>query len=293
MKVGFIGLGIMGSSMAYNIFKGGYDLIVYNRTESKTKIFKEAGVPVAKTPREVAEKSDVVIIMVTDAPDVESVIFGENGIIGGAHEGLIVIDMSTNSPEYAERFASELAKLKVEFLDAPVTGGDVGAKEGKLTIMVGGKKEVFERIRPIFETMGKLIIYAGPVGSGQKMKLVNQIAVALSDVAMIEAIELAKFFNIDIEQVYKVLSTGGARSFTIESYMPRLMKGDMEPGFKLSHLRKDIGYALEEAKKEKIPLFATSLTYQMLLSAENLGYGEKGIQALIKLYETLSKEKRA
>ncbi|MDP8022881.1 MAG: NAD(P)-dependent oxidoreductase [Nitrososphaeria archaeon] len=289
MKVGFIGLGIMGSSMAYNVFKGGYDLIVYNRTESKTKIFREAGVPVAKTPKEVAEKSDVVILMVTDAPDVENVLFAKNGVAEGAHEGLIVVDMSTNSPEFAEKFANVLAKLKVEFLDAPVTGGDVGAREGRLTIMVGGKKEMFEKVKPIFETMGKMIIYAGPVGSGQKMKLVNQIAVALSDLAMIEAIELAKFFNLDIEQVYKVLSTGGARSFTIESYMPRLIKGDLEPGFKLSHLRKDIGYALEEAKKKKIPLFATSLTYQMLVSTENLGYGEKGIQALIKLYETLSK----
>ena len=289
MKVGFIGLGIMGSSMAYNIFKAGHELIVYNRTESKTKIFKDAGVPVAKTPKEVAEKSEVVIIMVTDAPDVESVLFGKDGVVSGAHKGLIVVDMSTNSPEYAEKFAKKLAEYDVEFLDAPVTGGDVGAREGKLTIMIGGKKEIFEKVKPVFESMGKMIIYAGTTGSGQKMKLVNQIAVALSDLAMIEAIELAKSFNLDIEQVYKVLSTGGARSFTIESYMPRLMRGDLEPGFKLSHLRKDIGYALNEAKKNGTPLFATSLIYQMLISTENLGYGEKGIQALIKLYEILSK----
>ncbi len=289
MKVGFIGLGIMGSAMAMNIYKKGHELIVYNRTKSKAEPFRKLGVPVAESPKEVAEKSDVVIVMVTDAPDVKEVIFGKNGVVEGARRGLIVVDMSTNSPKNAQEIYDELSKIGVEFMDAPVTGGDVGAKQGTLIIMVGGKPETFEKVKPVFESMGKLIVYAGPVGSGQKMKLVNQVAVALSDLAMVEALALAEKFGLDLEKVYQVLSSGGARSFTIESYMPRLLKGDMEPGFKISHLRKDLGYVLEEAKALKLPLFATSLAFEEFLSSEKLGYGEKGIQALIKLYELFSK----
>ncbi len=289
LNVGFIGLGIMGSSMATNIANKGFDLNVYNRTKSKLEPFIKKGIKVSASLAEVARGSDVTIIMVNDAPDVEEVIFGNEGWINGAKEGKIVVDMSTNSPRYAEEFASKLIKHGVEFLDAPVTGGDVGAKQGTLTIMVGGKPDVFSTVKPIFEAMGKTIIYAGPAGNGQKMKLVNQVSIGLETVAMVESMELAKAAGLDINQVYQVLSTGGARSFPIEAYMPRLMKGDIEPGFKAAHMRKDLKYAEELAASLNVPLMGGSLALQLFTALTNSGMGEKGIHALLKLYDSLTK----
>ncbi|QGA53995.1 NAD-binding protein [Sulfolobus sp. E5-1-F] len=288
MRVGFIGLGIMGSSMAMRIHNAGFPLIVYNRTKSKTEPFMKLGVPIANTPKEVAEKSDVVIDMVTDAPDVEEVLFGPNGVIQGVHQGLIVIDMSTNSPEHAKSFAERLAKYNIEFLDAPVTGGDKGAREGTLTIMVGGKYEVFQKVKPILEAMGKTIVHAGEVGNGQMLKLLNQTVVGISMLAVVEAMTLAKKAGIDMEKLFTVLSTGAANSFTVQYYMPKMMKGDYEPGFRAAHLKKDLKYVLETANKLNVPLPGTALTLQLYNALVAKGLGEKGTQALIKLYENLS-----
>ncbi|MDT7970746.1 MAG: NAD(P)-dependent oxidoreductase [Vulcanisaeta sp.] len=288
LRVGFIGLGIMGSAMAMNIHKKGFSLIVYNRTRSKTEPFAKLGVPVANSPREVAEKSDVVIDMVTDAPDVEEVLFGRDGVVYGAHPGLIVIDMSTNSPEYARYFAKRLAEYGIEFLDAPVTGGDVGARQGTLTIMVGGKREVFERVRPVLEAMGKTIIYAGDVGNGQMLKLLNQIVVGIDMLAVAEAMALAKKAGIDMDKLFTVLSTGAANSFTVQYYMPKMMKGDYEPGFRAAHLKKDLRYALETANKLGVPLPGTAITLELYNALVAKGLGDKGTQALLKLYYELS-----
>ncbi|PLC67952.1 6-phosphogluconate dehydrogenase [Vulcanisaeta sp. EB80] len=288
MRVGFIGLGIMGSAMAMNIHKKGFPLIVYNRTRSKAEPFAKLGVPVANSPREVAEKSDVVIDMVTDAPDVEEVLFGRDGVVYGAHPGLIVIDMSTNSPEYARYFAKRLAEYGIEFLDAPVTGGDVGARQGTLTIMVGGKREVFEKVRPVLEAMGKTIIYAGDVGNGQMLKLLNQIVVGIDMLAVAEAMALAKKAGIDMDKLFTVLSTGAANSFTVQYYMPKMMKGDYEPGFRAAHLKKDLRYALETANKLGVPLPGTALTLELYNALVTKGLGDKGTQALLKLYYELS-----
>jgi 3-hydroxyisobutyrate dehydrogenase len=288
LRVGFIGLGIMGSAMAMNIHKKGFPLIVYNRTRSKAEPFAKLGVPVANSPREVAEKSDVVIDMVTDAPDVEEVLFGRDGVVYGAHPGLIVIDMSTNSPEYARYFAKRLAEYGIEFLDAPVTGGDVGARQGTLTIMVGGKREVFEKVRPVLEAMGKTIIYAGDVGNGQMLKLLNQIVVGIDMLAVAEAMALAKKAGIDMDKLFTVLSTGAANSFTVQYYMPKMMKGDYEPGFRAAHLKKDLRYALETANKLGVPLPGTALTLELYNALVAKGLGDKGTQALLKLYYELS-----
>nr|WP_258167488.1 NAD(P)-dependent oxidoreductase [Vulcanisaeta moutnovskia] len=287
-KVGLIGLGIMGSAMAMNIHKAGFPLIVYNRTRSKTEPFAKLGIPVANSPREVAEKSDVVIEMVTDAPDVEEVLFGKDGVVHGAHPGLVVIDMSTNSPDYAKYFAGKLAEYGIEFLDAPVTGGDVGARQGTLTIMVGGKREVFERVKPVFEAMGKTIIYAGDVGNGQMLKLLNQIVVGIDMLAVAEAMALAKKAGIDMEKLFTVLSTGAANSFTVQYYMPKMMKGDFEPGFRAAHLKKDLKYAIETTNKLNVPLPGTALTLQLYNALVAKGLGEKGTQALLKLYYELA-----
>ena len=288
LRVGFIGLGIMGSAMAMNIHKKGFPLIVYNRTRSKAEPFAKLGVPVANSPREVAEKSDVVIDMVTDAPDVEEVLFGRDGVVYGAHPGLIVIDMSTNSPEYARYFAKRLAEYGIEFLDAPVTGGDVGARQGTLTIMVGGKREVFEKVRPVLEAMGKTIIYAGDVGNGQMLKLLNQIVVGIDMLAVAEAMALAKKAGIDMDKLFTVLSTGAANSFTVQYYMPKMMKGDYEPGFRAAHLKKDLRYALETANKLGAPLPGTAITLELYNALVAKGLGDKGTQALLKLYYELS-----
>lgn len=288
LRVGFIGLGIMGSAMAMNIYKKGFPLIVYNRTRSKAEPFAKLGVPVANSPREVAEKSDVVIDMVTDAPDVEEVLFGRDGVVYGAHPGLIVIDMSTNSPEYARYFAKRLAEYGIEFLDAPVTGGDVGARQGTLTIMVGGKREIFERVRPVLEAMGKTIIYAGDVGNGQMLKLLNQIVVGIDMLAVAEAMALAKKAGIDMDKLFTVLSTGAANSFTVQYYMPKMMKGDYEPGFRAAHLKKDLRYALETANKLGVPLPGTAITLELYNALVAKGLGDKGTQALLKLYYELS-----
>ncbi|MGC9152880.1 MAG: NAD(P)-dependent oxidoreductase [Vulcanisaeta sp.] len=288
LRVGFIGLGIMGGAMAMNIHRAGFPLIVYNRTKSKTEPFAKLGVPVANSPREVAERSDVVIDVVTDAPDVEEVLLGPNGVIHGAHPGLIVIDMSTNSPEHARYFARELGKYGIEFLDAPVTGGDIGAKQGTLTIMVGGKYEVFEKVKPVLQAMGKTIIYAGDVGNGQMLKLLNQIVVGIDMLAVAEAMTLAKKAGIDMEKLFTVLSTGAANSFTVQYYMPKMMKGDFEPGFRAAHLRKDLRYAMETANKLNVPLPGTALTLQLYNALVARGLGEKGTQALLKLYYELA-----
>jgi len=230
-----------------------------------------------------------VISMVTDAPDVEEIVFNRNGIIEGAKEGLIFIDMSTNSPDFAKSMANRLEKYKIEFLDAPVTGGDKGAREGTLTIMVGGKFQVFKRVEPIFKAMGRTIIYVGETGLGQALKLCNQVVVALSMVAVTEGLLLSRSFGIDDEKLFQVLSTGAANSFTVQYYLPKIIKGDFEPGFKAAHLRKDLKYAVDSATKRSLPLFGTSLSLDLYNSMVSLKLGDKGTQGLIKVYEKLMK----
>jgi len=283
MRVGFIGLGIMGQPMATNILKVGFPLVVYNRTRSKAEALRSMGASVAESPMDVARRSDVVILMVTDAPDVEELLFSEHGVVKGAHDGLVVIDMSTNSPDHAKHFADTLSKHGIEFLDAPVTGGDKGAREGTLTIMVGGKYEVFVKVKPVLEAMGKTIIYVGNVGSGQMMKLLNQIVVALNTLALSEAVALARRVGINEELLYRVLTSGAADSAIIRYYMPKLMNNDMRPGFKAAHLRKDLKYALDVGNKYSVPLFGTALTLQLYNELVSRGLGEEGIHALVKL----------
>jgi len=288
IRVGFIGLGIMGLPMATNILKAGFPLTVYNRTISKAESLGRMGAYVAGSPKEVAQKSEVVISMVTDVPDVEQVLFGANGVVEGGSRGLIFIDMSTNSPEAARSFAKRLLDYGIEFMDAPVTGGDKGAREGTLTIMVGGRFESFQRVKPILEAMGKTIVYCGDVGSGQMVKLCNQVVVGLNMLAITEALMLARKAGIDENILFKVLSTGAANSFTVQYYLPKILKGDFEPGFKASHLKKDLKYVIDTASKLNIPLPGTSILLQLYNSLVSQGLGEKGTQTLIKVYELLS-----
>jgi|ECHnycMinimDraft_1075156.scaffolds.fasta_scaffold11702_1 3-hydroxyisobutyrate dehydrogenase len=288
MKVGFIGLGLMGGSMAMNLHKAGFPLTVYNRTQAKAEPFKREGIKVASSPREVAAESEVVILMVTDAPDVMEVLSGPHGVLEGAKQGTIVVDMGTNSPEHARTFHSMCASRGLRFLDAPVTGGDRGAREATLTIMVGGEREDVERVMPIFQAMGKTIVHAGGVGYGQMLKLLNQVVVGVNMLALAEVMTLAERAGIDQEILFKVLSTGAANSFTVQYYMPKVMKGDMEPGFRAAHLRKDLKYAVDVATKLNVPLLGTSTTLQLYSAMNAIGMGEKGTQALVKLYQRLT-----
>ncbi|MFP3195668.1 MAG: NAD(P)-dependent oxidoreductase [Caldivirga sp.] len=287
LRVGFIGLGTMGAPMAMNIFKAGFPLIVYNRTRSKTEQFSRLGVPVASSPKEVAEKSDVVVCMLIDAPDLMQVLFGQGGVVEGRHDGLVVVDMSTNSPDHAVEFSERLSEFGIEFLDAPVTGGDKGAREGTLTIMVGGRREVFEMVKPVFEAMGKVIIYAGDVGSGQLLKLINQVVVGLNTLAMVEALALAKRAGADINKVQQVLMSGMGNSEVIRQLMPRVLSGDFKPGFKSSHLRKDLKYVVDLATRLNMPMPGVGVLLQLYNALVALGLGEEGTHALVKLYDLL------
>lgn len=288
--MGFIGLGIMGFPMASNILKAGYPLTVYNRTRSRAEKLGELGARVAGSPKEVAQASDIVIAMVTDGPDVEEILFSPGGVVEGSRPGMVFVDMGTNSPEYARSFAERLSRHGVEFLDAPVTGGDKGAREGTLTIMVGGKEEVFKRVEPVLRTMGRAVIHVGPVGSGQMAKLINQVVVAINMVAMAEALALARRAGVDLEKLFQILSTGAASSFTIQYYMPKVLRGDLEPGFKAAHLKKDLRHALEEANRLSVPLPGSSLALHLYNSLVSMGLGEKGTHALVRVYEALAGE---
>ncbi len=292
LRLGFIGLGIMGSGMAKNLLRAGFPLTVYNRTKSKAEALGNEGAAVVDTPAEVAQRSDVVFEIVTDAPDVEQVLFGKGGVVEGKHDGLIFVDESTNSPSHAKAFSERLSELGIEFLDAPVTGGDKGAREGTLTIMVGGKKEVFEKVKPAFQAMGKTVVYAGEAGSGQALKLANQIVVGVDMLALVEAMVIAQRAGISMDTLYEVLSSGAGNSFTVQSYMPRIMKGDMEPGFRAAHLRKDLHYVIEMAHEFNVPLPGAALLLQLYNSLVASGRGERGTQALIQLYEDMMRKGR-
>ncbi|MDG7035607.1 MAG: NAD(P)-dependent oxidoreductase [Nitrososphaerota archaeon] len=287
-RIGFIGLGIMGSLMASNLIKAGFSLTVYNRSRGKADKLKAQGAQVVETPAMAAKLSDIIIEMVTDAPDVEQVLFGDDGLVKGKHQELTVIGMSTNSPRYAIDFAKRLRKMEIDFIDAPVTGGDKGARDGTLTIMAGGKPEVFRRVVPVLEAMGKNIVYTGETGTGQMVKLLNQIVIGMDMLGVSEALALARRTDTDLDALYRVLSTGAANSFTVQYYLPKMIKNDITPGFRAIHLRKDLKYVMDVANELNMPMMGTSLLLQLYNALVAQGFGDNGTQALIKFYEKFS-----
>ncbi|WP_044641148.1 NAD(P)-dependent oxidoreductase [Risungbinella massiliensis] len=287
LRVGFIGLGIMGRSMAAHIAKAGYPVVVWNRTASKMADASEWGAIPATSPKEVAKQSDVVITIVGDTPDVLEVVEGPNGIVEGASEGLIYIDMSTISPEETRQLAERLESKGIHMLDAPVSGGDVGAKNGTLSIMVGGKEDTLEKVRPILEAMGSSIVHCGPSGAGQTVKACNQILCGLNLLSMVEALSFAHKSGVDLDKMIEVTSKGAGGSWALANLAPRVVKGDLEPGFSVRFQQKDLGIVLEEAKALNLPLSGTSLVHQLLRSAQAMGLDEAGTQSLIKVLERL------
>jgi len=287
-KIGFIGLGVMGRPMALNLLKAGYSMIVWNRTRSKMKPLLDAGAEGANSPIEVAEKSDVVITMVTDSLDVEEVVLGPNGVIHGVHPGLIVIDMSTISPIVARKVAERLAEKGVKMLDAPVSGGEIGAIKGTLSIMVGGPKETFEECLPILKVLGTRITYMGQNGMGQTTKLCNQVICALNIEAVCEGLILGAKAGLDLRKLLDVVTAGAAGSWMLSNLGPKMIERDFKPGFKIRHQLKDLRLVLSFASELKLPLPGTALVQQMLRAVEAEGLGEKGTQATIVAMEKLA-----
>ncbi|MCD6504056.1 NAD(P)-dependent oxidoreductase [Candidatus Bathyarchaeota archaeon] len=287
-RIGFIGLGVMGKPMATNLLKAGYPLTVWNRTRSKMEDLVKMGASPGESPKDVAEKSDIVITMVTNSAAVEAVILGPSGVIEGVRPGMIVIDMSTISPSVTRRIAEKLKEKGVEMLDAPVSGGDIGAKQGTLSIMVGGSEEVFKECLPIFEVLGKRITYMGTNGMGQMTKLCNQVICALNIQAVCEGLILGAKAGLDLEKLLSVVTAGAAGSWMLSNLGPKIIKRDFEPGFKMVHQLKDIRLALAQANELNVPLPGTALVNQMFKAVEAAGLGEKGTQAAIVAVEKLS-----
>ena len=258
VKIGFIGLGVMGNPMVKNLLKAGFSVMVWNRTRSRMDELLAMGAKGAKSPREVAQNSDIVVTMVSDSSDVEAVVLGASGVIEGAKPDLVVIDMSTISPQVTRRIAKTLSEKGVKMLDAPVSGGDVGAKQGTLSIMVGGPKEAYEKCLPVLQALGKRITHMGDNGNGQATKLCNQVIVGLNLQAVSEGLMLGAKFGLDLEKLIEVISAGAGSSWGLANLGPRMLKRDFEPGFRVRHQQKDLRIALSEAAELDLPLPGTA-----------------------------------
>jgi 3-hydroxyisobutyrate dehydrogenase len=287
-KVGFIGMGIMGVPMARNLMKAGFELTVCNRTASKCKPLLDEGANFAQTPADVAAQCKAIITMVTDTPDVEEVILGQTGIIQSAKPGTLVMDMSTISPKATRYMAECLVNKEIGMLDAPVSGGDVGAQKGTLTIMVGGESSDYERALPLFQAMGKTITHMGPSGSGQYTKLCNQVLVAIHLMAVSESLLLAKVSGLDLPKALQVLTGGAANSWSLQNLGPRIVAGDHQPGFMVRLLLKDLRLVMEAAADGDLPMVTTALAQQMFIAAQKMGCGDLGTQSVIRAFEQIA-----
>lgn len=288
MRVGYIGLGLMGKSMARNILKGGFPLIVHNRSQEAVQELEHEGAQAAASPAEVARQVDVVFTNLPDSPDVEQVALGPGGIIESAREGLIFVDNSTIKPASARLIAERLGERGVLCLDAPVSGGDIGARQGTLSIMVGGPAQALERARPVLEAMGKSITHVGEAGAGQIAKAANQIMVAAQMVAMGELLIFARKAGADPEKVIQAIRGGAAQCWTLDVKPPRLFQGNRSPGFKAHMQAKDMGIVLDTARQYDIPLPSAAVHGQLFAAMLALGMGELDNSAVIGVLEELA-----
>lgn len=287
LKVGFIGLGIMGTPMALNLIKGGHVLFVNTRSKVPHEL-AEAGATVCTSPAGVAERADIIFTMVPDTPDVEKVLFGENGVAKGLSKGKVVVDMSSIDPIATKAFAKKINELGCDYLDAPVSGGEVGAKAASLTIMVGGEQAVFDKVKPLFELMGKNITLIGGNGDGQTCKVANQIIVALNIAAVSEALVFASKAGADPAKVRAALMGGFASSRILEVHGERMVKRTFTPGFRISLHQKDLNLALQGAKALNVALPQTAGVAQLMQACAALGHGQADHSALVKALEALA-----
>ena len=287
-KVGFVGLGIMGGPMAKNLIEAGHELVLYNRTREKAEELAGDGVEVAESPKQVAEKSDVIITMLPDSPQVEEVLAGEDGVLEGVKEGALIVDMSTISPVVTRELAERVEEGGASLLDAPVSGGDVGAEQGTLSIMVGGSEEDFQRVEPLFDVMGKVATHVGPVGAGQTAKACNQIVVALNIEAVSEALVLGSKAGVDPAKILDAISGGLAGSAVMEAKREKMLGHDFDPGFRIELHHKDLGIALAAGREYGVSLPITAIVDQMLEALKAKGRGDRDHSAILTLVEDLA-----
>ncbi len=289
MKLGFVGLGIMGRPMALNLRKAGHALWVHARRAESMQPLTAAGATACGSPQEVAAAADITFVCVSDTPDVEQLILGERGLLHGARSGAVVVDMSTISPVATRRFAAELATRGAEMLDAPVSGGEVGAVNATLSIMVGGKPAVFERVKPYFEAMGKNIVLVGDNGAGQVAKACNQIVVAVTIEAVSEALTFARKNGVDAGKVRDALMGGFAGSKILEVHGKRMLDNDFKPGFKARLHQKDLKIVIDTAHQLGLALPGTALVAQHLNALMGAGDGELDSSAIVKVVERMNR----
>jgi 3-hydroxyisobutyrate dehydrogenase len=288
-SIGFIGLGIMGYSMAKRLLEAGHKVTVYNRTASKADSLVALGAKKASTPKDAARGNEIVISIVTDSPDVEEVMLGKDGAVHAADKNALFIDMSTIAPETARKVGQALKAKGIAFLDAPVTGGDVGAREGTLSILVGGEKRDLEHAREVFNVMGKRITHCGPQGAGQTVKACNQILCALNMMGICEALHLARLSGIDQALVVEALTPGAGGSWALEKLGSRIAKGDFNPGFMVDLIQKDLRIVQEAAKRAGLPLEGSALAQRLFADNQEHGEGRLGTQAMYKSLERKAK----
>ena len=285
MKIAWIGTGVMGESMAGHLLDAGHELYVYNRTVSKTENLVKRGAKLLTEIKDAPLNADVIFTMVGYPKDVEGVYLGNDGLITTAKEGQVFVDMTTSSPTIAKKISEEFAKVGASALDLPVTGGDIGAKNGTLSIMVGGDKKVYEeKVLPLVKHLGKNITYFGEAGKGQYAKLANQIAIATTMISVAESFKFAKEVGLDLEGFFKTVSTGSGGSFSMTSYGPRILKNDFKPGFFVHHFIKDMRLALEECEKMNITLPGLEVAYKLYNELEEEVRNTNGTQAISKWY---------
>src|SRR5690625_760218 len=283
--IGFIGIGVMGKSMAGHLLKAGYPLHIYTRTKEKANELVEDGAIWEESVAHIARVADVVITIIGTPQDVEEVYFGENGLIENAKEGAYLVDMTTSKPSLAIDIYKRAKEKGLHALDAPVSGGDVGARNAKLAIMVGGDEQDFNTILPIFEVMGEKIVLQGGAGAGQHTKMVNQISIAPAMIGLCEALIYAEKAGLQPNKVLESISTGAAGSWSLDNYAPRMIQGDFAPGFAIKHYIKDMKIALESAQEMKMDTPGLSLALEMYEKLASMGEDESGIHGLLKFYE--------
>jgi 3-hydroxyisobutyrate dehydrogenase len=287
-RIGWIGTGVMGKSMCGHLIAAGYAATVFNRSPEKAKTLVEKGAKAADSPRAVAEASDVVFSIVGYPQDVREVTWGERGTLAGARPGTVLVDMTTSEPALAREIDQAARARQVHAVDAPVSGGDVGAREARLSIMIGGDQQVVAALRPLFETMGKTIVHQGPAGAGQHTKMVNQILIASNMIGVCEALLYGFKAGLDLSVVLESVSSGAAGSWSLSNLGPRMIAGNFEPGFFVEHFLKDMGIALAEARRMKLCLPGLALAESLYRAVEAQGYSRKGTHALMLALAQLS-----
>ena len=290
-RIGFIGLGIMGRGMVHNLLKAGFDLCIWNRTASRMTPLLDQGAQAGSSPADVAAKSDIILICVSDTPDVQTVISGNEGVLSTLKPGSLVVDMSTISPQVTKELGDLIESKGSYMLDAPISGGSEGAANGTLSIMVGGDNEQVKRAMPCFEAMGKTITHVGPRGAGQAVKLVNQILVVVTMLGVSEALLFAEASGLDLEQTLTAVSQGAAGSWMLSNRGPQVIERDWRPGFTIDLQQKDVRLVLEEADQIGAPVMGTSIVFQLYRTLQERGLGLEGNHALVKALEHLSNKK--